>query len=44
METNAVTEWSTALMSSLAAAMALFFSAIPKTAPRWVPRRDILAP
>lgn len=30
METNAVTEWSTALMSSLAAAMALFFSAIPK--------------
>ncbi len=29
METN-VTEWSTAIMSSLAAAMALFFSAIPK--------------
>ncbi|AEG92591.1 mechanosensitive ion channel family protein [Ramlibacter tataouinensis] len=30
METNTITEWSTAIMSSLAAAMALFFSAIPK--------------
>jgi hypothetical protein len=27
---NQITEWSTAMMSSLAAAMALFFSAIPK--------------